>query len=140
MNNYDNFTNQNNMSNSQQRTGYPNVDNIFDPGNINQNNYPLVNRNFTMVTSLQEALSKNQPYNSKGLYVHQDGEYEFEIFTDLNGRKTYEIFKRVNCTKDKDIVTISKNDFDLLKQRLLKLEDAVYGKSANSSTDGIAKV
>ena len=135
--NFDGFNNQSNANNnSQQGTGYPNLDSIFNPGTVNQNNYPSVNRNFVIVTSLQEALSKNSPYNSKGLYVHQDGEYEFEILTDYNGRKTYEIYKRVVCTNDRDVVTISKNEFDNFKQRLTNLEEKINAKPATNPTNG----
>ena len=136
---FNNFENQN-TNNLQQSTGYPNMDSIFNPGGTIQNNNPTINKNFVLVTSLQEALSKNSPYNSRGLYVHQDGEYEFEIYTDLNGRKTYEIYKRVNCTKDRDIVTISQNEFNDLKQRLMKLEEIVNVKSATNITNGNAEM
>ena len=122
---------------TQPRTGYPNMDSIFNPGNV-QNNIPQLNRNYIMVTSLQEALAKQSPYNSKGLYVHQDGEYEFEIFTDSNGRKTYEIYKRVNCTNENDV--IPKNQYDELKAKITKLEEVVYGRPANVVTDSDAKV
>ena len=127
-------------SQNQQYTGYPNMDSIFNPGSINQNNVPRLNRNFIMVTSLQEALGKESPYNSKGLYVHQDGEFEFEIFTDSNGRKTYEIYKRVNCTNENDAINIPKSQYDELKSKITKLEEVVYGKSANNVADGVTKM
>ena len=133
-----NFNNMNNQG--QQYTGYPNMDSIFNPGSVNQNNVPRLNRNFIMVTSLQEALGKESPYNSKGLYVHQDGEFEFEIFTDSNGRKTYEIYKRVNCTNENDAISIPKSQYDELKSKIIKLEEAVYGKSANDITNGTTKM
>lgn len=140
--NNNNFNNSNNYPNqaTSQGTGYPNMDSIFNPGRINQNNLPQLNRNFLIVTSLQEALGKESPYNSKGLYVHQDGEYEFEIFTDSNGRKTYEIYKRVNCTNEKEIITVPKNEYIEIKEKINKLEETVYVRPSNDSTDGNAKV
>ena len=122
----------------QQSTGYPNMDNIFNPGKIVQNNVPQLNRNYTIVTSLQEALSKQSPYNSRGIYLHQDGEYEFEIFTDVNGRKTYEVFKRVVCTNSNDAMSIPRNEYEELKTKIKKLEETVYGKPANNTSDGNA--
>lgn len=139
MNGYNNFEQSGGYQNQQTpRTGYPNMDSIFNPGSVNQNNVPRLNRNYIMVTSLQEALGKESPYNSKGLYVHQDGEYEFEIFTDSNGRKTYDIYKRVNCTNENDAMSIPKSQYDELKSKIIKLEEAVYGKSASNATDGNA--
>lgn len=129
----------NNFNSSQHVTGYPNMDSIFNPGNLS-NNIPQLNKNYIMVTSLQEALGKESPYNSKGVYIHQDGEYEFEIFTDANGRKTYEIFKRVKCTNEKDIITVSRTDYEELKARLIKLEEYVHGKSADDITNSVTKV
>jgi hypothetical protein len=137
MTGYNNFEQSGGYQNQQApRTGYPNMDSIFNPGGVNQNNVPRLNRNYIIVTSLQEALGKESPYNSKGLYVHQDGEYEFEIFTDSNGRKTYDIYKRINCTNEQDAMSIPKSQYDELSAKIKKLEEAVYGKSTSNATDG----
>lgn len=126
-----------NQNNGYPNTGYPNMDAIFNPGRMAQNTKPMTNRNFIIVTSLQEALGKEAPYNSKGIYVHQDGEYEFEIFTNADGVKSYEIFKRVKCTNEADAAAVPKNEFEELKLKIKKLEDVVYAKpnvTGNAST------
>ena len=125
----------NNFNQNTQPT-YGNLDNIFNPGY--NNNLPVNNKNYTIVTSLQEALAKTAPYNSTGLYLHQDGEYEFEIRTDTNGRKTYEIFKRVKCTNDGDVMMIPKNEYNELKCKISKLEEAVYGPKDDTSNGATA--
>ena len=130
------MNNSNGFGNSSQGTGYPNMDSIFNPGVGNQNSQRRIDTNYTYVTSLQEAMQKYAPFNSKGLYIHQDGEYEFEIFTDYEGKKSYKIFKRIECTKENDVMAISKQDIDEIKDKLKKLEDTVYGKSANDTSNG----
>ena len=139
MNNFSGVDN-NYQQNNYQNTGYPNMDSIFNPGRHAQSNIPSINRNYIIVTSLQEALSKDAPYNSKGLYLHQDGEFEFEISTDSNGRKTYDIFKRVKCTNENDASMIPKAEYDELKAKVKKLEEAVYGKPTNAATNGNAEM
>ena len=119
-------------------TGYSNLDRIFNPGNVN--NQCTCDRNHILVTSLQEALAKQSPCNSKGIYLHQDGEYEFEIYTDYEGRKTYKIYKRVECTNEKDAQVISQSELAEIKERLSKLEEMVNAKSTAVVADGTPKM
>ena len=88
--------------------------NNFGPQDYNQNNNYLNsnifnnnNRSFEQslstnkwkVQNLQEALSRFAPPNSCGCYfcVVDNEEYEYEIYTDMNGQKSYKVFKRIPC-------------------------------------------
>lgn len=126
-------------STGNQSTGYSNLDRIFNPGNINLNNQKQCDRNYSLVTSLQEALAKSAPYNSKGIYLHQDGEYEFEIYTDYEGKKSYKVFKRTECSNQQEALAIP-NELENIKTRLSKLEEMVNVKSATDTSDGPTKM
>lgn len=125
------------MNNNFNNAGYQTGSNY---GRGPQDNTMMQDRNYTMVTSLQEALSKQAPLNSIGLYVHQDGEYEFEVFTDYIGRKNYKVYKRSDCTTEQNEVQMSKNDYNELKEKINKLEDVVYGRSTSDAKSGPAEM
>lgn len=92
-------------------------DNNYINSNIFNNNRSFeqsLSTNKWKVQNLQEALSRFAPPNSCGCYfcTLEDGEYEYEIYTDMNGQKSYKVFKRIPCenvtTQDVDIKTIIK--------------------------------
>lgn len=136
--NYNTFDSPNQNTGYQQNSGYPNINNAF---NRNVRNEPPIQTNKWLVTSLQEALSRPAPLGSRGVYYQQDGDYEYEIFTDLNGRKTYEVYKRIACNDESSNNVVSRNEIDELKQKILKLEEMIYAKpniAATNVNDGNA--
>lgn len=101
--------------------GY-NQDSNYINSNIFNNNRSFeqsLSTNKWKVQNLQEALSRFAPPNSCGCYFCSidNEEYEYEIYTDMNGQKSYKVFKRTPCedsnTKDCDIKMILKKLEDL---------------------------
>jgi hypothetical protein len=79
------------------------------------------------VQSLQEALQKYAPPNSRGIYHSQDGEYEYEIIVDVNGIKTYNTYKLTLCTKEPVQETITREDLKSILDKIKSLEEKVNG-------------
>lgn len=73
---------------------------------------------------MQEALSRYSPPNSCGCYYCDiDGhEYEYEIYTDMIGQKTYRVYKRTLCEN-----TVTQNNTELsdILKRVKNLEEAL---------------
>lgn len=54
----------------------------------------VVSANKIYVTTLQDALSRYSNPNTTISYTTQDEKYEIEVFTDGQGKKTYQVFER----------------------------------------------
>lgn len=54
----------------------------------------IVSANKIYVTNLQDALSRFSSPNTTISYTTQDEKYEIEVFTDGQGKKTYQVFER----------------------------------------------
>lgn len=87
------------------------------------------------VQSLQDALSRYAPPNSCGCYhcVLGDQEYEYEVYTDYNGQKTYKVFKRTLCENSN---TQQPELADIL-DKIKALEEKINAKSTTTSADGV---
>lgn len=112
-------------------TSYPNVDNLF--GRTNQFEQQL-QTNKWKVQNLQDALTRYAPPNSCGCYhcTIDNKEYEYEIYTDGNGQKSYKVYERIPCENNAQ----QNIDLEQILERLKKVEDVVNGKSATTITDG----
>ena len=70
------------------------------------------------VTSLEDALQRYASPNSTMIYVLQDESAIFEIYTDMQGRKTPKARKLVELTPESDGGGfVSRTEFDELKKR-----------------------
>ena len=155
--NQQNWDNYQNGYMAQPLQDYPNMRSIFgsNPPNANQyyngNNVnqvqpqapqPQIQSNKLLVTSLEEALTRNAPLNSKIVYIHQDENLEFEIFTDINGRKTYTVFKRIIETEEnrKQNSGVSREEYLELREKIKNLEAKLEVKNAKSDTTNNANL
>lgn len=61
-----------------------------------------ISANKIYVTSLQDALSRFSSPNTTISYTTQDEKYEIEVFTDTQGKKTYQVFERKPYTPSEE--------------------------------------
>lgn len=54
--------------------------------------------NKILVTSYEEALSRPTEFNSEAMYFHQSEPFVFQIYTDMQGKKTPYIYKFTECS------------------------------------------
>ena len=73
------------------------------------------------VTSLQDALARFSTPNTVMTYTTQDEKFEIEIFTDAQGKKTYQMFERIPCQENEKQNTSNNAD---MSQFALKSEIA----------------
>lgn len=81
------------------------------------------NTNVAYVTSLEEALIKNNMYNSDMIYFDQDKNVFYRVKVDQEGRKTWAQFQ-YNMPNQGDNVPATKEDIRILTERIKALEDA----------------
>ena len=122
-----NFNNQNGYN----QNDYPNMNNLFNNTRSFEQN---LSTNKWKVQNLQDALSRYAPPNSCGCYhcIIDNIEYEYEVYTDMNGQKSYKVYKRVPC----DGITSTNPELSDLLERIRKLEEIINGKSATNSSNG----
>lgn len=110
-------------------TGYTNVDNAFNQFNqqLQTNKWPVQN--------LQDALTRYAPPYSCGCYycTIENKEYEYEIYTDGNGHKSYKVFERIPCENPA-------TDLSQILNKLKELEAKVNAQSSTNFTDGAKQV
>lgn len=56
--------------------------------------------NEIFVTSKEDALNRQVPFNSSVTYLHQDKPFGFQVVTDAQGKKTVTAFRLVECTDE----------------------------------------
>lgn len=84
-------------------------------------------------------MQKYAPPNSRGVYHSSDGEYEFEIYTDRNGIKSYDTYKRSLCTKEYSQQPLTQSDIKDLLTKIKSLEEKING-SATTITAGVTEM
>lgn len=105
----------------------------------------VVSANKIYVTTLQDALSRFSNPNTTISYTTQDEKYEIEVFTDGQGKKTYQVFERKPYTPSEEKAPaeqqantsfVTKDDFAGLEK---KLEDklAEFGKTVTETKDTV---
>ena len=121
--------NQQGYSNNNQ---YPNMNNLFNNSRSFEQN---LSTNKWRVQNLQDALSRYAPPNSCGCYhcTIDNIEYEYEVYTDMNGQKSYKVYKRVPCENS----TSQPTELTEILSRIKALEDVVNGKPATNIADGV---
>lgn len=86
--------------------------------------------NKIFVTSLEDALNRYAEPNTIMIYRHQDEKYEYEITTDLQGKKSHKILVLSDYSekKDNNPPIILREEIDDIKGRLDALEDELSKK------------
>lgn len=120
-----------NMFNNGNNSGYGNGNPFSSTNQFEQ----YIQTNKWSVQNLQDALNRYAPPNSRGVYYYNDGdtEYECEIYTDMHGQKSYQVYKRILCTND--VNTMPKEVQDLLV-RIKNLEEKLNVQSSTNTNDG----
>jgi paraquat-inducible protein B len=69
------------------------------------------------------------------VYYYKDGdtEYECEIYTDMNGQKGYQVYKRILCKNDTNPMIKELNE---ILERLKIVEETLNVKPTTNITDG----
>lgn len=89
--------------------------------------------NKIFVTSLEDALNRYAEPNTIMVYRHQDEKFEYEITTDVQGKKTYKTlqlsdYSGVGGEKTCQASTISREEFDDVKRQIKALKDELVNK------------
>lgn len=87
--------------------GQPNTQPIINNGAQPQMTPPQatqqpVSSNTIYVTGLQDALSRFSSPNTTTAYRTQDEKYEIDVFTDTQGKKSYQMFERTPCKPNEE--------------------------------------
>lgn len=112
--------------------GQPNTQPIMNNGIQPQMTPPqatqqVVSGNKIYVTNLQDALSRFASPNTTISYTTQDEKYVIDVFTDGQGKKTYQVFERTPYTPNEEKAPleqqatnnfVTKDDFVGLEKRL----------------------
>lgn len=91
---------------------------------------PQMRTNKIYVTSLEDALNRYAEPNTIIVYRHQDEKLEYEIMTDIQGKKSYKVLKLSDFTptqgeKAQGTPIIPNDELDGLKSRIKALEDEI---------------
>ena len=94
---------------------------------------PQMRTNKIFVTSLEDALNRYAEPNTVILYRHQDENFEYEIMTDSQGKKTYKTLQLSNYSapqadKESAQPQVSMEEFNALKSKVDSLYNEVLNK------------
>ncbi len=97
---------------------------------MSQNTQPMPPRtNKIFVTSLEDAMSKPAEPNTEIIYLHQTEPLLFQIYTDMQGKKSASVFTlAVAQEKGPEPNPVSRKEFDELKA---KIEELTKGGNVN---------
>lgn len=95
---------------------------------------PQLRTNKVFVTSLEDALNRYAEPNTIMVYRHQDEKFEYEVMTDMQGKKTYKTlalseYSGVEPQKNDGGVVISVETIDALDKRISALESELLKKA-----------
>jgi hypothetical protein len=94
---------------------------------------PQLRTNKVFVTSLEDALSRNAEPNTIMVYRHQDEKFEYEIYTDMQGKKTYKTlaltdYSTVEPHKEQGGILIPEETLKGIEGRISALEGVIFKK------------
>lgn len=94
---------------------------------------PQLRTNKVFVTSLEDALNRNAEPNTIMVYRHQDEKFEYEIFTDMQGKKTYKTlaltdYSTAEAHKEQGGILIPENILNAIEDRISALEGIIFKK------------
>ena len=113
---------------------------------------PQLRTNKVFVTSLEDALNRYAEPNTIMVYRHQDEKFEYEIMTDIQGKKTYKTLVLADySTVEAKGTSAHTNTFDerlntvqakieALESKLARLEDSVEKKKEEKELKRIEKI
>ena len=93
------------------------------------NGYNSFTGNIVYVTSLEDALSRNNMPNTENVYFHQDKFTFYRVKVDWDGRKYWQEFS-YDAPKQVDRTPVSKQDLSVLEERIKNIEN-MLGKGVN---------
>lgn len=100
---------------------------------------PPPRHNKLIVTSLEEAMARPADPNTVITYFHQDGNVEYEVYTDFSNYKRYRILDRKVREENTPApnAVVSRQEFDELKQTVVQLinKEVHYEPNANVPTN-----
>jgi hypothetical protein len=94
---------------------------------------PQLRTNKVFVTSLEDALGRSAEPNTVIVYRHQDEKFEYEIFTDMQGKKTYKTlaltdYSTAEAHKEQGGILIPENTLNAIEDRISALEGIIFKK------------
>lgn len=95
---------------------------------------PQLRTNKVFVTSLEDALSRYAEPNTIMVYRHQDEKFEYEIMTDMQGKKSYKTlalseYSGIEAQKNEGEGIITLEAINALEKRISALESEIGKKS-----------
>ena len=102
----------------------------YQPQMAQQTQPAQMRTNKIFVTSLEDALNRYAEPNTIMIYRHQDENFEYEIITDGQGRKSYKTLELINFSqkKEENRPIILREEIDNIKGRLDSLESELLKK------------
>lgn len=96
---------------------------------------PQLRTNKVFVTSLEDALNRYAEPNTIMVYRHQDEKFEYEIMTDVQGKKTYKTlvltdYSAVDTRKNEGGVVVAQEQLNAIQSKLEALEGKVAALEA----------
>lgn len=122
---YGNYTNVGNYGiNQPYNTGFQQPQAIVQP-------QPQLRTNKVFVTSLEDALNRYAEPNTIMVYRHQDEKFEYEIMTDMQGKKTYKTlaltdYSTVEPQKEEKGILIPEETLNAIEGRISALERTIF--------------
>lgn len=110
------------------------IPNVAYNGNFTpQMAQPQMETNKIYVTSLEDALNRFAKPNSVMVYRNQDEKTEYEIMTDVQGKKSYKTFtladySAIQTENSSQMNMVSVDDFNRLESRVKGLEQEITEK------------
>lgn len=100
---------------------------------------PQLRTNKVFVTSLEDALNRNAEPNTIMVYRHQDEKFEYEIFTDMQGKKTYKTlaltdYSTAEAHKEQGGILIPEETLKGIEGRISALEGIIFKKKEEKET------
>lgn len=94
---------------------------------------PQLRTNKVFVTSLEDALTRSSEPNTIIVYRHQDEKFEYEIYTDIQGKKTYKTlaltdYSTAEAHKEQGGILIPENTLNAIEDRISALEGIIFKK------------
>lgn len=102
---------------------------------------PQLRTNKVFVTSLEDALGRSAEPNTVIVYRHQDEKFEYEIFTDMQGKKTYKTlvltdYSTAEPQRDESDILIPTETLNAIEERISALEGVIFKKKEEKKSGG----
>lgn len=107
---------------------------------VPQQAQPQLRTNKVFVTSLEDALNRNAEPNTIMVYRHQDEKFEYEIYTDMQGKKTYKTlaltdYSTAEAHKEQGGILIPEETLKGIEGRISALEGIIFKDKDNKRNE-----